>query len=190
MPKLWNQTIASHRQEVQHAILETTAGLVAREGLRAVTMSRIAEETGIGRATLYKYFPDVETILAAWHEQQIGGHLEQLRQVASGAGDARQRLEAVLERYAQIQQQHHGLELSRPMHHPRAHQVEQAQEQLRSLVRGLLGEGARAGLFRDDVPAEELVSYCLHATAAAAGAGSRAGMRRLVAVTLSGLRRS
>lgn len=34
-----------------------------------MTMSRIAEEIGIGRATLYKYFPDVEAILLAWHER-------------------------------------------------------------------------------------------------------------------------
>jgi AcrR family transcriptional regulator len=45
------------------AILDTTAALVAEGGLLSVTMSRIAEEAGIGRATLYKYFPDVEAIL-------------------------------------------------------------------------------------------------------------------------------
>ena len=38
-------------------------------------MSQIAEQTGIGRATLYKYFPDVEAILLAWHERQVTGHL-------------------------------------------------------------------------------------------------------------------
>jgi AcrR family transcriptional regulator len=43
--------------EVRDVIVETTAALVAEHGLRAVTMSQIAEDTGIGRATLYKYFP-------------------------------------------------------------------------------------------------------------------------------------
>jgi AcrR family transcriptional regulator len=42
-------------------------------------MSQIAAEaSGIGRATLYKYFPDVESILRAWHERQVGAHLHQL----------------------------------------------------------------------------------------------------------------
>ena len=71
MPKLWNETIEAHRREVRDAILDTTAALVAEHGLRSVTMSQIAEKTGIGRATLYKYFPDVEAILPAWHERQI-----------------------------------------------------------------------------------------------------------------------
>ena len=65
MPKLWNVTIEAHRREVRDATLDTTVALVAEHGLRAVTMSQIAEETGIGRATLYKYFPNVEAILFA-----------------------------------------------------------------------------------------------------------------------------
>jgi len=71
VPKLWNETIEEHRREVREAILDTTVALVAEHGLLSVTMSQIAEETGIGRATLYKYFPDVEAILLAWHERQI-----------------------------------------------------------------------------------------------------------------------
>ncbi len=35
----------------------------------------IAEEAGIGRATLYKYFSDAEVLLLAWHERQISAHL-------------------------------------------------------------------------------------------------------------------
>src|SRR5262245_47744429 len=54
VPKLWNETVEEHRKEVRQAILETTAALVSKGGLAAVTMSQIAEETGIGRATLYK----------------------------------------------------------------------------------------------------------------------------------------
>jgi AcrR family transcriptional regulator len=36
-------------------------------------MSQIAEETSIGRATLYKYFSDVEAILIAWRLRQCAG---------------------------------------------------------------------------------------------------------------------
>ena len=63
MPKLWSGTLETHRREVRTAVIAATAALVADHGLRGVTMSRIASEAGIGRATLYKYFPDVETIL-------------------------------------------------------------------------------------------------------------------------------
>jgi AcrR family transcriptional regulator len=191
MPKLWTETIEAHRREVHDAILDTTAALVAEHGLLSVTMSQIAEETGIGRATLYKYFPDVETILLAWHERQITGHLEYLAEVRDEAGDAGERLGAVLEAYALIShesQGHHNTELAAFLH--RDQQVARAEKQLRDMIRDLVTEGAETGAFRDDVPPEELASYCLYAVLAASGLPSKAAVRRLVTVTLAGLRPS
>jgi AcrR family transcriptional regulator len=189
VPKLWNETIEAHRREVRDAILDTTAALVAERGLRAMTMSQIAEQTGIGRATLYKYFADVEAILLAWHERQIAGHLASLAEVRDQAGHAGERLEAVLEAYALISHEshgHHNRELAAFLH--RDEQVALAQHQLRGMIRDLLAEGAETGDFRDDVSPEELAVYCLHALTAAGSLASKAAVRRLVAVTLAGLR--
>ena len=94
MPKLWTDTVEEHRRAVRDAVLAATAKLVAQQGLTSVTMSGIAAETGIGRATLYKYFPDVETILTAWHERQVASHLQHLATVRDQADHA-DRLEAV-----------------------------------------------------------------------------------------------
>ena len=71
MPKLWRETIDAHHATVRDAALDATARLVADHGLVALTMSQIAEQAGIGRATLYKYFPDAHAVLTAWHERQI-----------------------------------------------------------------------------------------------------------------------
>ena len=189
MPKPWNETIEAHRREVRDAILHTTAALVAEQGLRSVTMSQIAEETGIGRATLYKYFSGVEAILLAWHERQITGHLEHLADVRDQAGSAAERLEAVLEAYALISHEshgHHETELAAFLH--RGEQVARAQQQLRDMIRNLLIEAAETGHVRDDVAPNELTSYCLHALAAASSLRSKAAVRRLVTVILAGLR--
>jgi AcrR family transcriptional regulator len=189
VPKLWNETIEAHRREVRDAILETTVALVGKHGLRSVTMSQIAEEAGVGRATLYKYFSGVEAILFAWHERQITGHLEYLAAVRDEADDASERLEAVLEAFALISHEsrgHRDTELAAFLH--RNEQVARAQERLRAMIRDLLTEGAEAGVIRDDVGADELASYCLHALAAASSLPSRAAVRRLVTVTLDGLR--
>jgi AcrR family transcriptional regulator len=185
MPKLWDQTIEAHRRGVRDAILDTTAALVAEHGLRSVTMSQIAEETGIGRATLYKYFSGVEAILVTWHQRQLTGHLEYLTEIRDQAGDARERLEAVLEAYALISHEHYGTELAALVH--RGEHVARAQQQLSDLIRDLLTEGAETGDLRDDVAPDELASYCLHALAAASSLPSKAAVRRLVTVILAGL---
>jgi AcrR family transcriptional regulator len=185
VPKLWNDTIEAHRRAVRDATLDTTASLVAEHGLRSVTMSQIAEEAGIGRATLYKYFADVEAILAAWHERQVTAHVEYLAEIRDQAGGAGERLEAVLEAYARIVHEHHGTELAALLH--RGEHVARAQQQLSDFIRDLVAEGAEAGDLRDDVPPGELASYCLHAVAASAGLPSKAAVHRLVTVILAGL---
>jgi AcrR family transcriptional regulator len=188
MPKLWTQTIETHRREVRAAILDTTATLLAEHGLRSVTMSQIAEKTGIGRATLYKYFPDIETILLAWHEQQIAGHLKYLEDVRAQAGDAGKQLHAVLEAYALIAHESRGhgdSEVAAFLHQDR--QVARARRQLRHLIRGLVSEGTEAGKVRDDVAPDELANYCLYALAAASSLPSKAAVRRLVRVIVAGL---
>jgi AcrR family transcriptional regulator len=186
MPRLWNETIEAHRRAVREAVLDTTAALVAEHGLLSVTMSQIAEETGIGRATLYKYFPDVEAILIAWHERHVSGHLEHLAELRDQAGDARERLEAVLEAYALIQHKRPATELAALLH--RDEHLVQAQQHLTDIIRDLLSEAAETGDVRGDVAPEELASYCLHALAAASTLPSEAAVRRLVTVTLAGLR--
>jgi AcrR family transcriptional regulator len=190
VPRLWNETIEAHRNAVYEAILDSAWALVTEHGPAAVTMSQIAERAGIGRATLYKYFPDVETILFAWHQRQITAHLEQLAGLQRRHGDPSERLEAVLEAYALIsyRREHHGTELVALLH--RGEQVAAAQQQLIDLIRELLIEVVRAGGLRDDVAPDELARYCLHALTAASGLSSEAAVRRLVQVTLTGLRPS
>jgi len=186
VPKLWSETIEGHRREVRDAILDTTAALAHQRGVLSVTMSQIAEDAGVGRATLYKYFSDVETILLAWHERQVAGHLEKLALLRSRPGDARGRLEAVLEAYALIRHENHGGELAALLHG--GEHMSHAHHQLTALVRGLLIEASAAGDVRDDISADELVIYCLHAITAAASLSSKASLRRLVHVILAGLR--
>jgi AcrR family transcriptional regulator len=191
VPKLWTETIETHRREVRDAILDTTAALVEEHGLLGVTMSQIAEQTGIGRATLYKYFPDVEAILLAWHDRQITAHLAYLAEVREQGGSPGERLEAVLEAYALLSRHSggHGDAGFADLLH-RADQIGRAQRQVHEMIRDLLVAAAKSGEIRDDVPPDELSSYCVHALARAGTHRSKAAIRRLVSVTMDGLRPS
>jgi len=186
---MWKDTIVEHRQAVRDATIETAAQLVAEQALRSVTMSQIAEKAGIGRATLYKYFPDVEAILLAWHERQIETHLSELASVCEGAGNAAERLEAVLNAYASItfrSRGHRDNELVALLH--RDVQVRRAEHRLLDMLSYLIADAAREGHARQDVSPRELATYCVHALSAARAVPSRAAARRLVDLTLGGLR--
>lgn len=190
VPRLWQETIDAHRDEVRDAIVHAVAALAADGGLRAVTMSKIAERAGIGRATLYRYFPDVDAVLMAWHETQIRTHVAQLAAIAERA-DRADRLAAVLEAFAFLSQHshgHHDADIEAFLH--RDPRIDRARGEVTALVAQLVADAARHGLVRDDVAADELARYCLHALGAAQGMTSKAAIRRLVSVTLAGLRRA
>ena len=187
MPKLWNDSIEEHRRDVRDAILEAAATLVMKSGLASITMSQIADDSGIGRATLYKYFPDVESVLMAWHERHVAAHLAELAEIRDREAKPDARLEAVLQAFALISYERHGTELAALLH--RGDHVVRAQEQLHKFVQELIAEGAKARELRDDVAPRELTAYCLHALTAASSLPSKAAVRRLVEVTLAGLRR-
>ena len=190
VPKLWTDTIDEHRHAVREAIVDTAARLVSERGIASVRMSEIAKQTGIGRATLYKYFPDVQSILFAWHDRHVADHLGHLTALRDRPGDPWRRLTSVLEAYALMSyhRKDGGAEVAALVH--QQDQVAQAQQQLIDLVHGLLTGVGSTGRLRDDVPAQELASYCIHALAAATTVPSEAAVRRLVAVTLAGLRPS
>jgi AcrR family transcriptional regulator len=190
MPRIWSQTIEAHRDAVREATIDATAALVAAHGLTGVTMSQIAKDTGIGRATLYKYFPDVESILRAWHERQIDQHLKELLQVRDKTTGAAERLEAVLTAYAKANSRRraHGDELTGMLH--RGEHVAAAHQVLHEFVRDLITGAATAGAVRQDTPADELALYCLHALAAADSLHDPTAVERLIQTTLTGLRPS
>jgi AcrR family transcriptional regulator len=184
VPKLWDETIESHRRVVQDAILDTVAAIISKGGITAVSMARIAEDTGIGRATLYKYFPDVEAILRAWHERQVTRHLAELSELGASTDDPRARLTAVLEGFAQRMRHDHASHLSTLLHS--GEHVARAHHALLDFVRDIIADGA-GSVFRDDVPPAELAQYCLHALMAASALPTKAAVPRLVDVTLAGL---
>ncbi|GAD83380.1 TetR/AcrR family transcriptional regulator [Nocardia asteroides NBRC 15531] len=189
MPKLWTETIDTHRRTVRESILDAAARLAIEHGVASVTMSRIAEQAGIGRATLYKYFPDVGAILAAWHERQIGHHLEQLVAASEAENDPSRRLDVVLGTYARILREsrhRHDSDLGAMVPHSGPH-VDHAEQRLRQLMTDAVAAAAAAGAVRTDAPAGELAAYCLHALDAAVAASSVAAVARLVTVIRAGL---
>lgn len=62
-PAAWSATLAEHKQRQLLHIGRVAADLVTRDGVTAVSMSKLAQAAGISRATLYNYVPDVPTAI-------------------------------------------------------------------------------------------------------------------------------
>lgn len=188
MPKLWEESVDGHRRAVRDAITEAAWQLAETRGPLALTMSQVAKGAGIGRATLYKYFTDVESILVAHHAKHVEGHLQALEELRAGPGQVDSRLAAVVHAYASIsfhRAQHASTDVSALVH--RRPEVADAERRLRRVFAELIDEAGAEGLVRSDVDAEELAEFCLHALSAAGQATNHEQLGRLVRVVLDGL---
>jgi AcrR family transcriptional regulator len=185
MPRLWDQTIEGHRSAVVEAIADKAAELAIAEGLTGLSMSRIAAEAGIGRATLYKYFSDVESILAVWHQRQVSAHLAQLAELRARAPSPLAGLEAILLAYAGQARQGHDHALSAALH--AMPHMEHAHRALNEFVAVVAAEAVAAGELDAAASPGELARFALAAVSAGGRDATKSAVRRLVCMILRGM---
>jgi AcrR family transcriptional regulator len=181
MPKLWTDTVEKHRHAVRAAALDAVGTLIHQSGMSGVSMTRVAEQAGITRATLYKYFADVEALLGAWHERQVHEHLAALTMIRDETTGPRQRVQSVLEAYALMVFDRRIHEA--PSLHSGAHS-DHARNHLEAFIADVLGQVPRDHLAMDP---QDLARYCIHALGAAGALSTRDAVPLLVGVTVKGI---
>jgi len=82
---------------VSREVLQAARRLAQRDGLASASMADIAREAGITRVTLYRRGETRAAILAALRDELAREERDLLLPIVAGEGDARTRLERVLE---------------------------------------------------------------------------------------------
>lgn len=93
MTESWGRSLEDHRSRQRRTIYDATLALVAERGVSEVSMTDVARRAGIGRATLYKYFPSVEHVLAAMTLEEIRRERAALDRALDGVEDPLARIE-------------------------------------------------------------------------------------------------
>ena len=82
--------------ETRNTILQVANRLFVRQGYTATSTRQIAEEAGIGKATIYHHFPDKQAIVMALFERNTG-QTRQVLEAVSAETDPRRRIETAVE---------------------------------------------------------------------------------------------
>lgn len=61
----WDAARSSFRDDQRRHIAQTALQMLMESGSAALTMSALADQAGISRQTLYRYFPDLDQVLEA-----------------------------------------------------------------------------------------------------------------------------
>ncbi len=190
MPRLWSTTIQQHHHDVREAILDKTAALARAHGLHATTMSQIAKDVGIGRATLYKYFDRVEEIIVAWHEREMMAHLSYLMSALEGKPAGMERVSTLIGAHAHALHHHHDptvILIDSHLPDSARGELAEVQDRIRYLLMTVLAEAAARGEVRSDAMPDELARFVLHSLGAAADLPSRAAVERLITMVVGAL---
>jgi AcrR family transcriptional regulator len=163
---LWDHTVDAHRAAQRDAIAAAAWALAQERGPFAITMSQVADAAGVSRPTLYKYFPDVESMLTAHHRKHVEAHVAELAGIVNGPGEPGERLERLVVAYAEIchhRARHGSAEIDRLVHSP--FELDAAESQLVDLFARAIRERDTE---RGELAPPALAAFAVRALAAAA----------------------
>ncbi|MFK0247452.1 TetR/AcrR family transcriptional regulator [Amycolatopsis azurea] len=78
MPKIIGRSLEEHRREVRSRVFDVLRGQLYERGFDAVTLAGVAAEAGLGRTAMYNHFPDKESLLVAFVEDEATRYVERL----------------------------------------------------------------------------------------------------------------
>jgi len=96
------------RVAVDHreSILHTAAKLFARKPFHEVLMDEVAEQAGIAKGTVYRYFPNKDNLFGALSMRYLDMLGDGIGKVADGDGTPLKRMEAMLVRMVELIYEH------------------------------------------------------------------------------------
>lgn len=159
MNEEWRTSLQTHRAQQRRSIQHAAVELSTERGVSGVAMVDVARRAGISRATLYKYFPGVESILASFVIDEIEREHTELEQRLARIDDPLERLREVLSHlmhyFASPGHLGASTEIDPHRFSPEvATQVGSAMARIHATVRDQLAQAIERGALRDDAELE------------------------------------
>ncbi len=137
----------------RHEIFGTSIKLFLKNGFQETSMREIAEEAGIGKSTLYDYFPTKDDILAWGVEDEIVDLADAAQEIAAQPLPAVTRLRKIMKNHVDVLSSSRDLYLKLSFEVQRLSLETQKRIQVRrhayqDLIRHLIDEGIQEGSFR------------------------------------------
>jgi TetR/AcrR family transcriptional regulator, cholesterol catabolism regulator len=156
MPKgipLTEEEQAKRRHEIFHQVVD----IFLKKGFQETSMREIAEAAGLGKSTLYDYFKTKEDILLYFFEDQINDLTEAAQKIALQNIPADERLRQVMKVHLEFLQANKNMLMKLSMEAQRLSldsqkQIQMNRHEYQDLLRGLIEEGIREGVFREVDP--------------------------------------
>lgn len=87
MPKILGESLEAHRREVRSRVFDVLRTQLYERGFDAITLAGVAAAAGVGRTALYNHFPDKESLLVAFVEDEAARYVARLTEAVEAQAD-------------------------------------------------------------------------------------------------------
>jgi AcrR family transcriptional regulator len=87
MPKILGESLEAHRREVRTRVFDVLRAQLYERGFDAITLAGVAAAAGVGRTALYNHFPDKESLLVAFVEDEAARYVTRLTEAVEAHAD-------------------------------------------------------------------------------------------------------
>ncbi|MEO3876545.1 helix-turn-helix domain-containing protein [Nonomuraea sp. B12E4] len=141
------------REHAAAGILDIAATVFAEHG-EAASMTDIAKAAGVGRATLYRYFPSREALVQALYQTAVGDLFDKIDDADLDAVPVKEALARLTRAAVTMISKYRALAVL----DSRMDGLEEVNGRLGPTFQGVFDRGAADGTFRTDLPASTLMS--------------------------------
>lgn len=137
----------------RHDIFRQAVKIFLKKGFNETSMQEIATAAGLGKSTLYDYFQTKDDILIYFFEDQLNDMTTEAQRIAMQNATADVRLRKIMEAYIESLQANKSLFLKLSIESQRLkldsqNQIQEKRYAYQDMVRALIDEGIREGVFR------------------------------------------
>ena len=150
------------RKTIEARILQAAMQLFRVHGFRRVGIEQVAEEAGVSKVTLYKYYGNKQTLIRACLLMAVESTADEIRQKLDPEMGLQARLQALMAAKLELSRAFSG-EMMQELAESDPHFIEQLmairREAIMSLSVPILTDARESGRLPDDVPDESFVVF-------------------------------
>ncbi|RSM42984.1 TetR/AcrR family transcriptional regulator [Amycolatopsis balhimycina DSM 5908] len=154
MPKILGESLEAHRREVRSRVFDVLRAQLYERGFDAITLAGVASAAGVGRTALYNHFPDKESLLVAFVEDEAARYVTRLTEAVEAQADPVDRLATFVRLQLRVLAEYHmppGAALASALAPAAYRRISAHADPITGRLRAILTDGADLGRW----PAED-----------------------------------
>lgn len=155
MPKIIGGSLEAHRRQVRAKVFDVLRIQLYERGFDAVTLAGVAAEAGLGRTAMYNHFPDKESLLVAFVEDEATRYVERLNEAVCAVDDPVAKLATFVRLQLRVLAEYHlppGTALASALAPAAYRRISAHADPITDQLRDILAAGRRSGQLADEDP--------------------------------------